>query len=124
MIKGLLEIILYVQDMPKMVRFYRDILGLKISPTFKGQDVTDLYWVTFETGDCSLALHGGGKGNKGIDAPKIVFNVDNVPAAREILCKQDVVLGDIRSPAPGIQVCDGKDPEGNSFSIESHVNYA
>jgi catechol 2,3-dioxygenase-like lactoylglutathione lyase family enzyme len=85
MIKGLLEIILYVKDMPKMVRFYRDILGLKISPSFEGQDVTELYWVTFETGDCSLALHGGGKGHRGTDAPKIVFNVDNVSAVRETL---------------------------------------
>lgn len=28
-------------------------------------------------------------------------------------------VGDARSPAPGVTVCDGTDPEGNPFSIEN-----
>ena len=118
-IKGLLEIILYVQDMAKMVRFYRDVLGLKVTIPIESQNVNDLYWVTFQTGECTLALHGGGSGNKGSDAPKLVFHVDNVPAVRSSLIACDVVMGDVRSPAPGVEVSDGKDPEGNAFSIEA-----
>jgi hypothetical protein len=71
------------------------------------------------TGACRLALHGGGKRRFGEDAPKIVFRVDDLPAARNNLLEQGVSMGEMRSPAPGVQVCDGKDPEGNRFSIEA-----
>ena len=32
-------------------------------------------------------------------------------------------MGDVRSPAPGVEVCNGKDPEGNAFSIESQIDH-
>ena len=35
-INGLLEVILYVQDMEKMVWFYRDVLGLSVSLNIEG----------------------------------------------------------------------------------------
>ena len=121
-IKGLLEIILYVQDMAMMVQFYRDVLGLKVTIPVTGENLKHLYWVTFETGQCTLALHGGGSGNTGLDAPKFVFRVDDVPASRAALIEQKVEMGEMRSPSPGVEVCDGKDPEGNVFSIESQDN--
>lgn len=30
-----------------------------------------------------------------------------------------VELGEVRTPAPGVEVCDGRDPEGNPFSVEA-----
>ena len=76
-------------------------------------------WVTFETGACSLALHGGGKGRLGADTPKIVFQVQDIAATRQELISRGVKMGEIRTAAPGILVCDGEDPEGIPFSIES-----
>lgn len=76
--------------------------------------------MTLNTGACVLALHGGGQKRLGADAPKLVFGVDDIQAARIELVKRGVKIGDVRSAAPGVWVCDGEDPEGNKFSIESH----
>lgn len=35
------------------------------------------------------------------------------------LLARGVLLGETRTAAPGVLVCDGEDPEGNRFSIES-----
>lgn len=114
---GLIEVILYVKDMNKMVQFYRDVLDLRLTnPTI--MDPADENWVTFETGNCLLALHSGGKGNTGADAPKIVFRVQDIMSARFQLLESGVAAGEIRSPTPGIAVVDARDPEGNPFSIE------
>ena len=96
-------------------------MGLTLTESLQECDINQLYWVTFETGECKLALHGGGSENKGPGAPKFVFLVNNVPDVRTELITRGVVLGELRSPAPGVVVCDGKDPEGNAFSIESRT---
>ncbi len=119
MLGALHEIILYVADMDAQVRFYRDTLGLEIAyPTGLGT-YADQYWVVFNTGACSLALHGGGSKQIGEDAPKFVFKVNDVEQARTALIARGVPAGEVRSPAAGVKVVDCKDPEGNSFSIEN-----
>jgi catechol 2,3-dioxygenase-like lactoylglutathione lyase family enzyme len=114
---GLIEVILFVKDMDAMVKFYRDVLDLPLSNPGK-RDYAGENWVTFESGSCLLALHSGGKGDIGSDAPKIVFRVQDIKSARFQLLEAGVAAGEIRSPAPGVSVCDAKDPEGNPFSIE------
>lgn len=120
LLNRLMEVILYVQDMNTEVEFYSNKLGFKISYPQGVDDYADQMWVTLNTGLCTLALHGGGKRRHGADSPKIVFQADNILAAREELIQKGVELGDVRSAAPGVWVCDGADPEGNKFSIESH----
>ncbi|NIV32200.1 MAG: hypothetical protein GWN58_22780 [Anaerolineae bacterium] len=78
-----------------------------------------MHWVELDTGSCTLALHAGGQRRLGKDAPKIVFRVSDVSAACQELARRGVSMGEMRSPAPGVQVSDGADPEGNKFSIES-----
>ena len=121
MIVDLMEVILYVEDMNKQVAFYRDLIGLKIKEPQGVTDFKDAYWVEFETGACTLVLHGGGRRRLGADTPKIVFRVVNIEAARKELLARGVQVGEVRTPAPGVQVCDGEDPEGNPFSIEAHA---
>jgi catechol 2,3-dioxygenase-like lactoylglutathione lyase family enzyme len=116
----LMEIIIYVQDMNKQVSFYRDKLGFEVINPKESEDYGKEFWVELSTGACSLALHAGGKGRIGTDAPKFVFRVEDILAARQYLLSQQVEMGEIRSAAPGVWVCDGADPEGNNFSIESH----
>jgi len=115
----LIEVVVYVEDMNRQVYFYRDVLGLSLSYPTGVSDFADAYWVTFETGNCTLALHAGGNKQHGADAPKFVFEVSDINQARQELIDGGVRLGEIRSPAPGVLVCDGIDPEGNRFSIES-----
>jgi len=104
--------------MDAQVRFYRDRLGLNVSYPQGLQDYSQEYWVTLGTGECTLALHGGGKRRLGDDTLKIVFGVDEIEAARQELLAGGVQVGEIRQAAPGVLVCDGRDPEGNPFSIE------
>ena len=114
------EIILYVENMNRQVSFYSDKLGFKVVNPLDSDDYGNEFWVELDTGTCSLALHAGGKGRFGVDAPKFVFRVNDILAARQQLINQQVEMGEIRSAAPGVWVCDGADPEGNKFSIESH----
>ena len=116
----IMEVILYVEDMNEQVYFYRDKFGFEIKNPTGLDDYSSEFWVELDTGNCSLALHAGGKRRFGADAPKFVFRVEDILAARQLLLDQDVEMGEIRSAAPGIWVCDGVDPEGNKFSIESH----
>ena len=113
------EIILYVQDMQAQVQFYRDVLGLDVTYPQDRDSYADEFWVTFATGACTLALHGGASGDRGKHAPKFVFDVDDVATARTDLIERGVTVGEVRSPAPGVEVADARDPEGNAFSIES-----
>ncbi|MFN8372913.1 MAG: VOC family protein [Anaerolineae bacterium] len=119
-LQGLIKAILYVQDMDTQVRFYRDVLGLPIKFPQGLADYSSEFWVELDTGQCSLVLHGGGQQRLGADTPKHAFGVDDLDAMRELLLQRGAKMGEIRSPAPGVRVCDGVDPEGNPFSIDWH----
>ncbi len=117
---GLIEVIVYVSDMDAQVRFYRDVFELEVTYPAGLDSYADQFWVTLDAGGVLLALHGGGQGRLGADTPKIVFGVEDIHAARQELVEKGVAIDDVRSAAPGVWVCDGRDPEGNPFSIESH----
>jgi catechol 2,3-dioxygenase-like lactoylglutathione lyase family enzyme len=125
-INGLIEVILYINDMQAQVTFYRDILGLPVLYPVELDDFSHEHWVTLDTGACILALHSGGRGKPADDngsqgpATKIVFGVDDIHHSRAHLLSLGVSLGNVRMAAPAVWVCDGEDPEGNPFSIESY----
>lgn len=108
------EILLYVEDMNRMVSFYTEVLGFDIQ-----EGKPEHGFVRLETGGSSLCLHEGREGDVGPYAPKLVFDVADLETAADHLRNHDVPLGDARSPAPGIRVIDASDPEGNRFSIEA-----
>ncbi len=121
MIKNLSEIIIYVQDMDAQVKFYRDVLNIPIDHPRDLDSYRGEQWVVFQAGSCKLALHSGGKKRFGRDAPKFVFDVEDIRATRELLSLKGVKLGKIRIPAPGVEVVDAEDPEGNLFSLETQA---
>lgn len=112
-IDRLYEVILYVEDMERMVEFYTDVFGFDVA-----EGAVEHGFVKLATGATSLCLHSGRDGPLGAYAPKIVFAVDDLEATAEHLETNGVTLGEERNPAPGIRVIDGRDPEGNTFSIE------
>jgi len=116
----LMELILYVEDMPAQIAFYRDVLGMQVKSPLGDGALTDAAWVELESGPCTLALHAGGKRRFGADAPKFVFRVADILAVHRILLERSVAMGDIFQAAPGVWVSNATDPEGNIFSIESH----
>jgi predicted enzyme related to lactoylglutathione lyase len=108
------EVILYAEDMDRMVAFYRDVLGLDVA-----SGAPEHGFVAFETGTCEFCLHAGRDGDVGPYAPTVVFSVDDLDSARQSLADRGVEMSDVRSPTPDTRVCDGTDPEGNAFSIEA-----
>ena len=114
----LFEVILYVRDMDAQVRFYRDILGLGITWPDGLADYSAEHWVAFDAGGVTLALHSGGEAPAGTP-PRFGFKVEDIAATRAQLIERGVPCSEVRSPAPGVQVVDCKDPEGNGFFIES-----
>jgi catechol 2,3-dioxygenase-like lactoylglutathione lyase family enzyme len=114
------ELILYIKDMQAAVAFYRDTLGLSIAYPAGLPDYSNEHWVTFQTGNCTLALHGGASGEKGPQQPRFGFFVDDIHSVRSELISRGVDCGEVRTAAPGIYVCDCKDTEHNGFFIEQH----
>lgn len=111
---SLSELILSVEDVDRMTSFYGEVLGLDLLA-----GAPEHGFVRFDTGECHLCLHAGGSGERGRDAPRFVFEVTDLEAARAHLQGHGVELGEVREPAPDTRVCDGVDPEGNRFAIET-----
>jgi len=108
----LVEVVLYVRDMDRSVRFYRDTLGLAV----RHQSAE---WTTFRTGECVLALHAVERREIGTAEPDPTFLVEDATAERERLVSAGVEVSDIREPVVGTRVFDARDPDGNRFSLES-----
>lgn len=122
LLQELMEVILYVEDMNAQVAFYHDKLDLPVNYPAGLDDYSDQVWVELDAGTCVLALHAGGEGRLGADAPKLVFRVDDVNAAREEFLARGVRMGSVRADVPGKLICDGLDPERNKFAIESEAS--
>jgi catechol 2,3-dioxygenase-like lactoylglutathione lyase family enzyme len=104
------RVILFTANMDQMVAFYRDVLGLKLRTIDKG-------WKTFDAGACEIALHSGG-GKPAPRSPKIQFDVKDVAATRDWLITRGAKMGKVSSK-DGLDLCGGKDPDGNPFSLSN-----
>ncbi len=102
------RVILFTSDMPSMMTFYRDVLGLPVLKDERG-------WKEFDAHGCVIALHNGSS-HVGKRPPKIGFWSDDVAAARAALLARGAKLGKIMLGG-GLSRCEGKDPDGNPFSI-------
>lgn len=122
MTPSLTRIILYVQDVERLARFYKDFLGLSIVQEIKGE------WVVFRPGACELALHRVGREYRVEDAAswkvetnaKLVLTVTrDIAEMRDELASKGVPMGEIKSyPGFAGPLCDGIDPEGNVFQLQ------
>jgi len=95
-----------------MARFYRDVLELERVAEEPG-------WIEFWAGDCNIALHKGSSA-VGRRSPKLVFCAADVAAVRASLIRRGARMGRLAA-GRRIDMCDGKDPDGNPFSISSRT---
>jgi catechol 2,3-dioxygenase-like lactoylglutathione lyase family enzyme len=102
------RIVLFTKDMSAMTAFYRDVLGLRLVKDERG-------WKELDADGCTIALHNGSS-QLGKRPPKIGFWASDVAAAREALIARGAKLGKVLSGG-GLTRCEGKDPDGNPFSI-------
>jgi catechol-2,3-dioxygenase len=121
MYASLERIILYVQDVERLAKFYQDIFQFQVAQEIKGE------WVVLRAGACELALHRVGKPYRVADTTswkvetnaKLVLSVtSDLAEMRAQLIRKGVPMGDIKA-YPGLTgpLCDGTDPEGNVFQL-------
>lgn len=105
------RIIIFTTDMAGMTGFYRDVLGCRL--------VTDEpRWKDFDAGGIRIALHNG-TSMVGRRPPKIAFYAADVPAARKELMARGLKLGSLVKAGDGLMFFDGKDPDGNPFTVSN-----
>jgi lactoylglutathione lyase len=112
-----------VSDMGRSVRFYRDIIGLKLR--FESPE-----WSEFDAGSTTLALHGGGvpappsEGREQIAGrASIGFNVENVHQKYEELKSKGVrsVMPPTQREGEGIILTVFIDPDGLPIAFAQSV---
>lgn len=106
------RVVLFTKDMTRMIAFYRDVLGLPLRLDEPG-------YKEFDAGGCGIALHNG-TSRPGARPPKLVFRAGDVAAVRAELAARGARLGKVLGNA-GLQRCEGKDPDGNSYSISNRA---
>lgn len=109
---GMRSLVLFTGDMARMTAFYRDVLGLPLR-------LDDPGYKEFDAGGCRIALHNG-TSEVGTRPPKIVFFARDVAAARAELVGRGAKLGKVLSSG-GLTRCEGKDPDGNPYSISNRA---
>lgn len=114
--ESLFQIILYVSNMAGEVRFYRDVIGLKIRYPQGLEDYSQEMWVEFDAGGVSLALHGGTEKPPANDH-EIIFKVEDLEQARSEILKAGIEIADIRLLEDGEPIAEGVDPDGHRFAI-------
>jgi predicted enzyme related to lactoylglutathione lyase len=118
-IESLFQVILNVMSMEDQVVFYRDVLGLKIIYPAQIKNISTENFVRFETGGANLVLHLGRESGNAGQEPRLSFKVTDLTSSRDFLISKRIIVGPIRNPAPNVFVIDCKDPEGNTFHLES-----
>jgi catechol 2,3-dioxygenase-like lactoylglutathione lyase family enzyme len=106
------RVILFTDDLEGMLRFYGEVLGLPEVGREPG-------WVDFDAGACRIALHKG-KSEVGSKPPKLAFYAADVTAARQLLIERGVKMGKLLD-AGAFQMCNFKDPDGNSLQISGRA---
>jgi lactoylglutathione lyase len=114
-----------VSDMQRSVEFYRDKLGIPLK--FQTPD-----WTEFQTGDTTLALHGGGvvsatppaaDPSKQAGSCSIGFNVDDVDKTYQELQAKGIrfVMPPTQREGEGIKLTVCIDPDGLPISFAQTI---
>jgi len=106
------QVIFYVKNMEASREFYGGALGLPL--TYDGGD----YWLTYDLGGTTLALHPGGSGEPSEDRTGISLLVSDLEEAREFLNERGAGFGEVLNPHPGVLFAVTRDPDGNPVFLK------
>lgn len=108
---NLSEIFLWVRDLPNMVAFYHETLGLRIA--YQNPRFAEL-----RARGAGIALHAGRKSRPGTGSHWFLhFRVRDIDAVVRSLRRRGVKVGRIRKEPFG-RVTGFYDPEGNEIGLE------
>jgi len=134
MIKRLAHLCFKTDQVDRMVRFYRDILGLRVKFTLTGDDGVEFGYY-FACGECSFlelfdqrgaVRQWGGevvKLKSPADAPYQHFclEVEGLETLRENLIARGIAVTGIAVGMDGSKQCWIKDPDGNSIELMEYT---
>ena len=112
--KGVDSVYVWTSDMDRSIAFYEEVLGLELA--YRGGND----WAEFKAGSIRLALHGAGG-----DLPAggtVVFEVDDLDAAKAVLADRSIDLtheGEVEGRSRFVEF---RDPDGNGLSLIEHAH--
>jgi catechol 2,3-dioxygenase-like lactoylglutathione lyase family enzyme len=106
------QIILYVEDMERSRRFYEEIIGLALTST------PSPYWITFDCGGTSLALHPQDSLDEFRNTSAIALFTLDLEESRTIFNDRGANFGEIVEPHPGVKFCSTQDPDGTMIYLK------
>ena len=107
------RIIIFTPDVERLAHFYKTTFDLE------EVGVASEYWAELDAGGCSIALHKLDEASTLREGwIKPVFASEDVPSERDRLTALGVEMSEVVSFGD-IQLCDGRDPDGNWFQISS-----
>jgi len=118
-------VMVMVSDMNRSVKFYKDLLGLKLRT--KSPE-----WTEFETGDATIALHGGGVKHEVAYASSRASDSAGTCSLGFVVDDLDRVFRDLKSngvafamspkerKGEGIRLAICLDPDGLPISLSQH----
>src|SRR5262245_37804487 len=110
--------ILYVEDMERAVRFYRETFELRPVMATPG-------WSMLRCGECTVALHIADDSMSKLRAKVagLNFEVDDVEKAAEAVRSAGGSAGPVRPAGAGapVRVCELRDPDGNAIEVRQFV---
>jgi hypothetical protein len=107
------RVIIFTPDVGRLVDFYIASFGLGVIGK------RDRSWTELKAGDCNIAFHYVDEHDTSRPGwIKIVFGSDDIEGEKRRLETLGITMSDIVE-YEGIKLCDGRDPDGNSFQISS-----
>ena len=113
----LYQVILVANNMGRLAKLYRDALGFAVTNPESAGDLAKEAWVTFDSGSCQLAIHGGGEVRTS-GSVILSIRVDDLDFAVFDLKEKGFEVEPIYEVTPGVRSAKLRDPKDNRLSLE------
>lgn len=111
------QVILYVSDMNRALRFWRDQVGLSLLSPLDLEDFSAEFWVVLDAGPFSLCLHPDLEPGS-VAGSAFSLLVEDIEEFARGLAQRGVAHSGVLNPHPGVVLCRFQDPDGHICFIK------